>query len=84
MLPEWKRNDAQFGGERELKGNDGQYWGYSGRGMKHTKEAMYSERVVQGPHSKAGASSLQWAMTIATNKGHYNTNGEVEGPSAKG
>ncbi len=26
-LPEWKRNDAQSGGELEFKGKDGQYWG---------------------------------------------------------
>ncbi len=29
---------TQSAGELELKGNDGQYWGYSARGMMHTKE----------------------------------------------
>ncbi len=38
-IPEWNRNDAQFGGQLELKVNGGQYWGYSGREMMHTKEA---------------------------------------------
>ncbi len=40
---------------------------------------------MQGPHSKAGMPVVySGAMKIAANPGHYNTNEEVEEPSAKG
>ncbi len=51
--------------------------------MMHTKEArvkgLCKDHIVKlGPVVDSGA------MKIAANQRYYNTNGEVEGPSAKG
>ncbi len=61
-----------------MKGNDGQYWGYSGRGMMHTKcarvKGLCKDHIV-----KVGPGVYNGAMKIAANQGHYNTDGEVGG-----
>ncbi len=66
-----------------MKENDGQYCGYSGRRMVHIKDArvkgLCKDHIVK---LKLGPVVYTEAMKIVANQGHYNTNWEVEGPSA--
>ncbi len=53
-LPEWTRNDAQSGGELELKGNDGQYWV---NGLQWGNENSCKSRTLQHKWGNGGAFS---------------------------